>query len=92
MRCHLPIIVEKEKSGVVVRDTGIHHIEKDYVLFDDSIEHYGFNESSDTRCVLIIDFKRPENIQSGISNIEASGELIKLCSFYNEINNLYKDL
>lgn len=92
LRCHLPILVENNTSGVVVDIYPKHHREGDYILFDDSIRHYGFNNSNFTRYVLIIDFKRPSNIQKGISNVSASDELTKLCSLYNVVNKLYDSL
>ena len=92
LRCHLPIIVDDNKSGIVVRDVCNFHKEQDYILFDDSLEHYGFNKSENTRYVLIIDFKRPENVQTGISKIEASDALLKLCAFYKTIDKIYKEL
>lgn len=63
-----------------------------YILFDDSCRHYGFNIAKKERCVLIIDFTRPKNIQKGISNIDNSKELIKICSSFKIIDNVYGKL
>lgn len=92
LRCHLPILVEENKSGVVVDQHLQYHDLNSYILFDDSIRHYGFNYSENDRYVLIIDFPRPLNIQSGSSDIETSSELLRLSSSYKIINNVYEKL
>lgn len=92
LRCHLPILVDENKSGVIVNMSKRYHVEGDYILFDDSLSHCGFNKSDNSRYVLIIDFDRPIDIKPGISEISASDELTKLCSFYKKINQLYNSL
>ena len=92
LRCHLAISVEETKSGVVVRDVVRFHEEGKYILFDDSLMHYGFNKSEAHRYVLIIDFARPPSVQKGVSKIEATDSLRKICAFYGVINNVYKGL
>jgi len=92
LRCHLPILVEKNKSGVIVSNNKKYHTLGDYILFDDSLLHCGFNESNKERYVLIIDFKRPDTIVKGSSNIESSSELLKLTGFYKIVNNVYNKL
>lgn len=92
LRCHLPLLVEDEKSGVIVNRYTEFHKEGDYILFDDSMSHCGFNNSNNCRYVLIIDYVRPIDVKPGISEITVSDELTKLCSFYTEINKLYSSL
>lgn len=92
LRCHFPLIVEEHKSGVVVEEHTQYHKVGDYILFDDSLMHYGFNYSDDERYVLIVDIARPDNIAKGSSTIEASDELVKLSNIYKIINNIYKAL
>jgi hypothetical protein len=72
LRCHLPIIVESNKSGLIVGDKLQYHDPKKYILFDDSIEHTGFNNSEKDRYILIIDFERPIKANKGISRIQIS--------------------
>lgn len=92
LRCHLPIIVEYEKSGIIVSGVKKNHMLGDVILFDDSLMHSGFNESNQDRYILIIDFVRPKNIPKGVSTIESSKQLLKLSSFYKIINNVYENL
>ena len=42
LRCHLPILVDENKSGVIVNMSKRYHVEGDYILFDDSLSHCGF--------------------------------------------------
>ena len=92
LRCHLPIIIENGKSGVIVSGTRKNHVLGDVILFDDSLIHSGFNESNKDRYILIIDFKRPKHIPKGTSKIKSSKQLLKLASFYKIINNVYNNL
>jgi len=92
LRCHLPIIIEENKSGIIVSDIKKYHKLGDAILFDDSLLHTGYNESDKDRYILIIDFVRPKNVPKGVSNIKSSEELLKLVGFYKIINNLYKSL
>ena len=94
LRCHLPIIVENEKSGVIVFGEKQYHDTKKYIIFDDSIVHTGFNNSKKDRYVLIIDFVRPENADKGISRVEfTEGITFKnVTDNFNKINRYYGNL
>jgi hypothetical protein len=75
LRSQLPIIVEEKKSGLIVNNEKVYHNPKKYIIFDDSINHTGFNNSEIDRFILIIDFVRPKNIMKGISKIQPPKEL-----------------
>ena len=92
LRCHFPILVEQNKSGVIVSNHKKYHVLGDYILFDDSLIHCGFNESDDERYILIVDFKRPSTVDKGSSDIESSPELLKLANLYKIVNNVYNEL
>lgn len=92
LRCHLPIIIKENKSGVVVEKEKRFHKKNECILFDDSHFHMGFNLDTEERYVLIIDFERPNNIPKGISDIEDNEELLKMCNSFNIINNVYSKI
>jgi len=57
--CHLPLIVPDDCALRVGRDT--RRVEAGRMLiFDDSIEHEAWNESGETRVILLFDIWRPE--------------------------------
>jgi hypothetical protein len=92
LRCQLPIIVEKEKSGLIVNGELVYHNPKKYILFDDSMNHTGFNESEKDRFILIVDFKRPKEAMKGISKITIDFDLDELKEKFIKINNYYGNL
>jgi len=94
LRCQLPIIVEKEKSGLIVNGELVYHNPKEYIIFDDSINHTGFNESENDRYILIIDFKRPKEAMKGISKIQPRDglDLEVVRQKFQKINKYYGNL
>ena len=92
LRSHLPIIVESEKSGLIVNEEKVYHDEKKYIIFDDSINHTGFNESETDRFILIIDFQRPKEAMDGISKISGLLDLVEVKKKFIKINNYYGNL
>ena len=57
--CHLPLIVPKGCTFRVGNETRVWE-EGKLMIFDDTIEHEAWNDSSDDRVVLIFDVWRPE--------------------------------
>lgn len=93
LRCHLPIMIKENKSGVVVEKEKRFHKMNECILFDDSHNHYGFNLDTEERCVLIIDFERPKEAKRGISELnDNDGEVFRMKNSFNIINNVYDKL
>tara|TARA_B110001454_G_scaffold218392_2_gene246223 strand:+ start:3512 stop:4258 length:747 start_codon:yes stop_codon:yes gene_type:complete len=94
LRSHLTIIVEENKSGLIVNNEKKYHNAKEYILFDDSINHTGFNESENDRYILIIDFKRPKEAMKGISKIQPQDglDLEVVRQKFQKINKYYGNL
>ena len=90
----MPIIVDNNKSGIIVNKTTKYHKLGKYILFDDSIEHTGFNKSENDRFILIIDFVRPKNSMKGISKIKLpiGLNLNDVNIKFNKINKYYEIL
>lgn len=57
--CHLPLIVPKS-CAMRVGEEARPWVEGKLTVFDDSIEHEAWNQSADTRVVLLFDIPRPE--------------------------------
>jgi aspartyl/asparaginyl beta-hydroxylase (cupin superfamily) len=57
--CHLPLIVPPG-CGLRVGNETRHWVEGETLIFDDSIEHEAWNDSDQTRVVLLFDIWRPE--------------------------------
>jgi len=94
LRCHLPIIIEEEKSGLIVFEEKQYHDVKKYIIFDDSMEHTGFNESKMDRYVLIIDIERPKNADKGVSRVEFTKGMTPddVMKNFQKINKYYGNL
>lgn len=94
LRSHLPIIIEEEKSGLIVFGKKQYHDVKKYIIFDDSMVHSGFNESKKDRYVLIIDFERPKDADKGISRVEFTQGMTTedVMVSFNKINKYYENL
>lgn len=76
LRCHMGIKIPKnDKSGVEVEDEFKQVEEGKFIIFDDSKEHIGVNDSSEDRVVLILDIKRPWWVQHGRSDVGNTEEL-----------------
>src|SRR5258708_3918403 len=60
LRYHLGLMVpEPSKCGITVGDVTARWREGGSVVFDDSFQHEAWNESSEMRVVLFVDFLRP---------------------------------
>lgn len=66
LRAHIALAIpEYGRSGVTVEGETRYHRQGDVLVFDDSKLHLGFNHCSAHRCVLIVDFARPEHLPPG---------------------------
>lgn len=88
LRCHYGIIVEKNKCYISVKDVNKEFIEyqkeNEWLVFDDSKEHYAENTSDKDRIVLILDIERPEYIKKGNSKVEYSEEFNNIIEEFNK--------
>jgi ornithine lipid ester-linked acyl 2-hydroxylase len=77
LRCHLGLIVPNDgnKCGICVdHDIEIQR-EGEWIIFDDSKLHSGFNMTGSDRVVLLIDINRPAGIPKGVSTAATTDEL-----------------
>jgi len=87
IRCHFGFTVPKG-CYVCVSENGIHekqsHQNHQWLCFDDSKTHYAENPTPYERIVLILDIKRPSNIQKGYSKTQDTKELYEIIKYYKE--------
>lgn len=62
LRCHLPVYLpEENQSGITLNGSSHFHKLGEFLIFDDTYPHQGFNQSSShDRIVVIIDIPRPK--------------------------------
>ncbi|CAI5746950.1 unnamed protein product [Peronospora destructor] len=92
LRVHFPLIVPSLSNGepccaMVVGGETTYHVEREFIVFDDSKVHYAFNQHPDAiRLVLIVDFYRPDQLPRGRARGGHSDELDEFIeSFGNEM-------
>lgn len=70
LRLHLGLIVPepREKLGIRVEDQIYRWREGEVVIFDDAYEHEAWNDTSDTRVVLFVDFRKPLHFPANLIN------------------------
>ena len=79
LRTHLGIQVPKKgKCGIVVKKSFRQIENGKLITFDDSLMHYGLNETEEDRVVLIVDIARPWWVPFGTSKVPKSSELINM--------------
>jgi aspartyl/asparaginyl beta-hydroxylase (cupin superfamily) len=89
LRCHLGLEVPENSCRILVkpneRETIYYRYQKenDWIIFDDSLEHSADNNSDRDRIVLILDIKRPKNVNKGTSNVTFSDELENFLKEFN---------
>ena len=89
LRCHYGLLVPNECSIVVREDNEIlgtirPHKKDEWIIFDDSKNHFAINNSDYHRIVLIIDLKRPKNIKKGTSDIGDTKELLEIVEYFKK--------
>lgn len=90
IRCHYGLIVPPKCFVEVLHDNIWHkkyHKQFEWLIFDDSKMHNAQNLSNEDRMVLLLDVKRPNNIQIGKSEIEDTKELKEIVSSLTELKN-----
>lgn len=88
LRCHLGIIVPKNgKSGVGVEGEKRNIKYGEWIVFDDSKLHTGFNESNSDRIVLLLDIDRPWWVRKGISSVSQTPQLLSFLQNSNKPNS-----
>jgi ornithine lipid ester-linked acyl 2-hydroxylase len=67
LRCHICLDIPKPKNscGLTVGGETTYHKQNEVIVFDDSKRHHAFNDSDNTRIVLILDILRPVDIPIG---------------------------
>jgi beta-hydroxylase len=70
LRLHLGLIVPKprERLGIRVENQIYRWREGEVVIFDDAYEHEVWNDTSDTRVVLFLDFRKPLRFPANLIN------------------------
>jgi len=70
LRLHLGLIVPKprERLGIRVENQIYRWREGEVVIFDDAYEHEVWNDTSDTRVVLFVDFRKPLRFPANLIN------------------------
>ena len=89
LRCHYGLLVPSECTIVVREDNEIlgsirQHKKDEWLIFDDSKNHFAINNSDYHRIVLIIDLKRPKNIKKGTSDIGDTKELLEIVEYFKK--------
>jgi beta-hydroxylase len=84
LRCHLGLIVP-EKCGIWVDGEMRQQHYGEWLVFDDSLFHSGFNLSDKERIVLLIDIERPSEIPVGTSDVGMTSELTDLVKSFGKI-------
>nr|QYA18698.1 aspartyl/asparaginyl beta-hydroxylase [Clandestinovirus] len=81
LRCHLGLKVPLDgKSGVWVNGVKQSHTMNEWLVFDDSLLHSGYNMSDEERIVLIIDLDRPAGVPPGTAKGGYTKEVMDLIS------------
>lgn len=86
LRCHYPIILPliDNVSYISVENDIKFHKYNNFILFDDSKEHFAHNcSTTQDRIVLIMDFIRPSKIPLGTSTVEDTTEYLEFMKDWN---------
>lgn len=75
LRCHLGLVVPGIAHIYCENNKQQQEVGK-WIIFDDSKLHYADNYADSDRIVLILDIKRPVNVELGKSNVVDSNELL----------------
>lgn len=92
IRCHYGLIVPEKSCYIAVSNSEKsnyeiqYHKQFEWVIFDDSKWHWAENAGKTDRIVLIIDIERPDNIETGTSNVGDSKELINIVEYFRQNN------
>ena len=81
LRCHLGLIVP-ENCGIWVENEKHEQKYGEWLVFDDSKLHSGFNMSEQKRIVLLLDIERPINVPKGQSKGHETNELGEFIEYF----------
>ena len=74
---------QRDSCGVVVEDEVRHHVDREFVVFDDSKTHSAFNNTdNEERIVLLLDLVRPLGVPRGVSEAQHTEELDRFIEDY----------
>ena len=75
---------QRDSCGVTVEDEVRYHVDRDFVVFDDSKTHSAFNNTdNEERVVLLLDLLRPPGVPKGMSDARHTEELDQFIDEYN---------
>ena len=84
LRCHLGVSVPNgDRCAVWCDGEAECHRQRDFLVFDDSKLHKAYNETDETRVILIIDLARPSHIPKGRATGERTPQLNDLIEFFS---------
>lgn len=85
LRCHLGLIVPKDRENCTIRvdDQVMQWQEGEAFVFDDTYEHEVRNDTDEGRVVLLFDFDRPMRLCGRVLN-KSFVTLLKLTAYYQE--------
>lgn len=89
IRCHFGIIIPEDCYVFVsdeTREEIKYHKTNEWLIFDDSKDHYASNDSNEDRIVLIVDIERPSNISTGKSIVGDTKELEEIINYFKKKN------
>lgn len=89
LRCHMGIVIPdpdtKGRSGVAVEDEFRQITKGEWIVFDDSKEHIGVNDTDENRVVLLLDIERPWWVKKGESKIQDTPELLDFVAKFTRV-------
>ncbi len=85
IRCHLGLIVPKDRENCTIRieDQIVQWKEGEAFVFDDTYDHEVLNDTDEDRVVLLFDFNRPMKLPGRVLNW-VFVRLLKLTAYYQE--------
>jgi beta-hydroxylase len=85
LRCHLGLVVPKDRKNCTIRiaDQVVQWKEGEAFVFDDTYEHEVHNDTDDDRVVLLFDFDRPMRFWGRVLN-KTFVTLLKFTAYYQE--------
>jgi len=75
----------KGRSGVAVEDEFRQITKGEWIVFDDSKEHIGVNDTDENRVVLLLDIERPWWVKKGESKVQDTPELLDFVAKFTRV-------
>ena len=83
IRCHFGLSVP-DGCYMSVDDEIKLHKNNEWMIFDDSKNHYAHNPTNTDRIILIVDIVRPPHIRQGTSDVGDTKELIDIIKYFDQ--------